>query len=102
MLLDWFAVNQVIAFNPAAYVLGPTYVMKKGNWPDLSPEDMRQLFVVINTETLVGIRDRALFGVMLYSFASVGAVVDVGMKLRANATSGGVSPHSFRATGITV
>jgi integrase/recombinase XerD len=77
MLFDWLVVNQVVTFNPASSVRGPRYVIKKGKTPVLTAEDARQLIRSINTETLIGLRDRALIGVMLYSFARVGAVVSM-------------------------
>ena len=41
----------------------------------LQPEEVRLLFDAIDTATVGGLRDRALIGVMLYSFARVSAVV---------------------------
>ena len=43
--------------------------------PVLSPEEARQLIDCIPTDTLVGLRDRALIGVLIYSFARVSAAV---------------------------
>lgn len=73
-LFDWLVIGQVISINPAAAVRGPKYSIKTGKTPILSTEDARQLFEAI-PETLSGIRDRALIGVMVYSFARVSAVV---------------------------
>lgn len=75
MLFDWLVVGQVVPFNPAASVRGPKYVIKKGKTPVLSAEDARTLLDSIDTESLIGLRDRAIIGVMVYSFARVGAVV---------------------------
>jgi len=41
----------------------------------VSSEDTRALFESIDTSTLIGLRDRALIGVMAYSFARIGAVL---------------------------
>ena len=41
----------------------------------MSSEDTRALFESIDTSTLIGLRDRALIGVMAYSFARIGAVL---------------------------
>ena len=41
----------------------------------LSVEEAHELFDAISTTTIAGLRDRALIGVMVYSFARVGAVV---------------------------
>lgn len=75
MLLDWLVVGQILPFNPAASVRGPRYSLKKGKTPVLSGADMRQLLDSIDTSHVVGLRDRALLGLMVYSFARVSAVV---------------------------
>ena len=75
MLFDWLVVGQVIPVNPASSVRGPKYVVKRGKTPVLSAQETRELLDSIDTSTLAGLRDRALIGVMVYSFARVGAVV---------------------------
>ena len=75
MLCDWLVVNQVLPVNPAAAVRGPKHVVTKGATPVLTPAEARKLLDHINTGTLAGLRDRALFSVMLYSFARVSAVL---------------------------
>ncbi|MFO0814113.1 MAG: tyrosine-type recombinase/integrase [Gemmatales bacterium] len=75
MLFDYLVVGQSMAFNPAASVRGPKHVVKRGKTPVLSVDDARLLMESIDSKTLVGLRDRALIGVMIYSFARVGAVV---------------------------
>ena len=75
MLFDWLVVGQVIPMNPAAAVRGPKYVAKRGKTPVLSPEQARKLLDSIKTNSIVGLRDRAIIGVMVYSFARVSAVV---------------------------
>jgi integrase len=75
MLFDHLVVSQVVPHNPAAAVRGPKYVVKKGKTPVLTREEARALFESIETRTLHGLRDRALLGVMVYSFARVGAVL---------------------------
>src|SRR5207244_2642167 len=47
----------------------------KGKTPVLTAEEARLLLDSIATDTVAGLRDRALIGVMVYSFARVGAVV---------------------------
>ncbi len=75
MLFDFLVTGQVIPVNPAASVRGPTYVVKKGKTPVLSREEARRLLNSIDISTIAGLRDRGLIGVMVYSFARVGAVV---------------------------
>jgi integrase/recombinase XerD len=73
MLFDWLVVGQV-PVNPAAVVRGPRYLTRCGKTPVLSTDEARHLLDSIDTATLVGLRDRALIGVMLYTFARVSAV----------------------------
>ena len=61
--------------NPAAAVRGPKHVVTKGATPVLTPAEARKLLEHIDTGTLAGLRDLALFSVMLYSFARVSAVL---------------------------
>ena len=74
-LCDWLVVHQVLPANPAAAVRGPKHVVTKGATPVLTPAETRELLDRIDTGTVVGLRDRALLSVMVYSFARVSAVV---------------------------
>jgi site-specific recombinase XerD len=75
MLFDWLVVGQVVRSNPASVVRGPRHVVNRGRTPILSPEEARQLFESIPTDSLVGLRDRALIGVLIYSFARISAAL---------------------------
>ena len=74
-LCDWLVVHQVLPVNPAAAVRGPKHVVTKGATPVLTPAAARALLDRIDTGTRVGLRDRALLSVMVYSFARVSAAV---------------------------
>ena len=69
MLGDWLVVSQVLPVNAAAALRGPKHVVTKGATPVLSPAEARKLLESIDTGVLVGLRDRALLSLMLYSFA---------------------------------
>src|SRR5271166_2818689 len=75
MLFDWLVVGQVLAVNPAAAVRGPKYVVRTGKTPVLAATEARQLLDSINTETVVGSRDRALIGLLVFTFARIGAAL---------------------------
>src|SRR5512135_211825 len=75
MLFDWLVVGQVIPANPASVVRGPKHVVSRGKTPVLTPEEARQLFEAIPTHSVVGLRDRALIGMLIYSFARVSAAL---------------------------
>lgn len=80
MLVDYLVTGQVMPTNPAYAVRGPKYVAQKGKTPVLTAEETRLLLDSINTSTIVGLRDRAIIGVMVYSFARVGAVVGMNVE----------------------
>jgi site-specific recombinase XerD len=80
MLFDWLVTGHVLDTNPAHAVRGPRYVVTKGKTPVLAAEEARALLDAIPANTLIGLRDRALIGVMVYTFARVNAVI--GMKVK--------------------
>jgi site-specific recombinase XerD len=94
MLFDWLVTGHVLEVNPAHAVRGPKYVVKKGKTPVLTAEEARILLDSIETvrtvkrkdgtesdqPDLVGLRDRALIGVMVFTFARINAVLQ--MKVR--------------------
>jgi len=75
MLFDWLVIGQVMPMNPASSVRGPRHSVKKGKTPVLAAEEARALLDAIDTSTLIGLRDRALIGLMIYTFARVGAAI---------------------------
>jgi site-specific recombinase XerD len=77
MCFDWLVTGGVLAVNPAHAVCGPKHVVKRGKTPVLTTDQARELLESIDTSTLVGLRDRALIGVMTYAFARIGAVVSM-------------------------
>jgi integrase/recombinase XerD len=93
MLCDWLVVGHIIDVNPAHAVRGPTHRVKKGKTPVLTAEEARALLDSIpvvkvvqcpdgtdaEAPCLVGLRDRALIALMVFTFARVGAAA--GMKV---------------------
>ena len=75
MLFDWLVTGHIVQVNPAASVRGPKHVIKKGKTPVLTADECRRLLDRITTSSIGGLRDRAIIGVMVYSFARVGALV---------------------------
>jgi site-specific recombinase XerD len=74
-LFDWLVIGQVVPHNPAASVRGPSHTTRKGKTPVLDATEARQLLDSINVSTPIGLRDRALIGLMVFSFARVGAAL---------------------------
>mgnify|MGYP002399033004 FL=1 len=102
MLFDWLVVRQEIPMNPASAVRGPRYSVKKGKTPVLSRAEAKFLLDSIQVATtsengtvgaplVVGLRDRALIALMVYTFARVGAVLK--MEVRDYYPSGGNGEH---------
>jgi site-specific recombinase XerD len=79
MLFDWLVVGHILEVNPAHAVRGPKYVVKKGKTPVLTAGEARELLDCIEPD-LVGLRDRALIGVMVYTFARINAVLEMKVK----------------------
>jgi len=91
MLFDWLVTGHVMDVNPAHSVRGPKYVVKKGKTPVLAADEARELLDAIviarkrkrpdgtdsEEPVLVGLRDRALIGTMVYTFARVNAVLEM-------------------------
>ena len=74
-LFDWLVIGQVMPTNPAASVRGPAYSVKRGKTPVLAPDEARALLDSIDVSTPIGLRDRALIGLMAFSFARIGAAI---------------------------
>jgi len=74
MLFDWLVIGHVIPFNPASSVRGPRYSVRRGKTPVLDAEQARHLLDSIKAGKLIGLRDRALIAIMIFTFARVSAV----------------------------
>ncbi len=64
----------------AASVRGPRHVVTSGQTPVLDPPEARALLDSIDTASVVGLRDRALIGLMVYSFARIGAALGMSVE----------------------
>jgi integrase len=61
--------------GPAAAVRGPKHVVKTGKTPVLEAAEWRKLLAAIPTDSLLGLRDRALIATLTYAFARTGAAL---------------------------
>ena len=77
MLFDWMVVGQILPLNPAHAVRGPKHTQRRGKTPVLQADEARTLIDAIDITSLPGLRDRALIGLMVYTFARVGAAVSM-------------------------
>jgi site-specific recombinase XerD len=76
-LFDWLVIGQVVPVNPAASVRGPAHSVRRGKTPVLAPEEARALLDSIDGAMPAGLRDRALIALMVFSFARIGAAVQM-------------------------
>lgn len=74
-LFDWLVTGQVVPVNPAASVRGPSHTVRTGATPVLEATEARQLLDSIDASTPIGLRDRALIALMVFSFARIGAAL---------------------------
>ena len=79
-LFDWLVTGQVVPVNPAGSVRGPRHVVTRGQTPVLDPAEARTLLDSIDVATYAGLRDRALIGLMVYSFARIGAALGMAVE----------------------
>jgi integrase/recombinase XerD len=86
-MFDYLVTGHIVEVNPALSVKGPRYSIQVGKTPVLTREEARKLLDGIpvtykvkkgDVETehpdILGLRDRAFIGLMVFSFARVGAV----------------------------
>lgn len=69
--------GHVLPFSPATDVRGERYSQRVGKTPRLRAREAKQLLGCIDASTLQGARDRALIALLLYSFARVGAALQM-------------------------
>lgn len=79
MLFDWLVVGHVVPHNPAAAVRGPKYSIAKGKTHMPTRDEAKALLASIDTRSLIGLRDRALVGTLLFTFARIDAAT--GMRI---------------------
>lgn len=75
MLFDWLVTGHILHTNPAHSVRGPSHSQRVGKTPVLMPEQARNLIDSIELKNAVAYRDRALIGLMVFSFARISAAL---------------------------
>ena len=71
---DSLVTRHVVVLNPAASVRGERLQVVEGKTPEITIEQARHLMRSIDTSNVVGLRDRAIIGILIYTAARVGAV----------------------------
>lgn len=77
---DKLVVRHAIALNPAASVRGPRHSVAEGKTPALTAEQARAVLAAIDTTDVVGLRDRAVIAVLIYTACRVGAVAKLRLR----------------------
>lgn len=71
---DILVQRHVVVLNPAASVRGDRHVTVEGKTPEITVEQARRLLASVDTTRLVGLRDKSILAVLVYTAARVGAV----------------------------
>jgi len=77
MLFSWLTEKGVLAMNPAREVKTERFSRTEGKTPAFVDGEVQRLLDAVETSTHTGLRDRALLGVLAYTFARIGAVVNL-------------------------
>ena len=71
---DGLVVRHAILLNPALSVRGERYQVVEGKTPEITPAQARTLLKSLDTSHLVGLRDRAIVAILIYTAARAGAI----------------------------
>lgn len=71
---DELVIRHVVVLNPALSVRTERQENVEGRTPEISVQQARQLLGSIDTSSVVGLRDKAIISVLIYTAARVGAV----------------------------
>lgn len=71
---DALVVRHAIVLNPALSVRGERYMAIEGKTPEISIEQARSLLSSLDTSHVIGLRDRAILAILVYTSSRAGAV----------------------------
>jgi site-specific recombinase XerD len=77
MMFSWLTEKGVLAMNPAREVKTERFSRAEGKTQAFVEGEVQTLLEAIETSTHTGLRDRALLGTLAYTFARIGAVVNL-------------------------
>ena len=72
--------RHAIALNPALSVRTERYSVVEGKTPAITVKQARKLLQSIDTTNVIGIRDKSIISILIYTAARIGAV----LKLKVN------------------
>lgn len=71
---DGMVTRHAIVLNPALSVRGERYAAIEGKTPEISIDQARQLLASLDTTHVIGLRDRAILAILVYTSSRAGAV----------------------------
>ena len=79
-LFDKLVTRHAVLLNPARSVRTERYQVIEGKTPEITVEQARTLLRSLDATDVVGLRDRAFIGILIYTAARVGAVCKLRLK----------------------
>ena len=70
---DNLVIRHAMILNPALSVRGERYEVVEGKTPEITVAGARQLLVSLDITTVVGLRDRAIIAILIYTASRAGA-----------------------------
>lgn len=77
---DGMVTRHAVVLNPALSVRGERYSVLEGKTPEITVKQARKLLQSIDTTDVVGLRDKCIIAVLIYTAARVGAVSRLRLK----------------------
>jgi len=74
---DGLVTRHAMILNPALSVRGERYEVVEGKTPEVTVTGARQLLATISTDNVVGLRDRAIVAILIYTASRAGAVASL-------------------------
>lgn len=74
---DQLTLRHVVILNPASSVKAERYEVMEGKTPEITIEQVRSLLQSIDISHVVGMRDRAVIAILVYTAARIGAVANL-------------------------
>lgn len=71
---DEQVMRHAVILNPAASVRGERYQVVEGKTPEITVPEARKLLASFDTSNVVGLRDRAIIAILIYTASRAGAV----------------------------
>lgn len=77
---DGLVTRHAIVLNPAASVRAERYHVLEGKTPEITAKQARKLLQSIDTSDIIGLRDKSIIAILIYTAARVGAVAKLKCK----------------------